>query len=146
MPLVHLNIGSNKGDRLGYINRAVALIASKTGKITAVSQPVESDPWGYDSSNRFINIGLNLDTSLQPDDLLDLLQEIERTVSPDPHRNPDGSYRDRSIDIDIIIYEGVEISTPRLTLPHPRMHQRDFVKIPLRQIWDKPIRQQQDRP
>lgn len=141
MPLVHLNIGSNKGDRIGYINRAVALIASKAGKITAVSQPVDSDPWGYESDSRFINIGLNLDTMLPPTLLLDLLQEIERTISPDPHRNPDGSYRDRSIDIDIIIYEGVEMSTPRLTLPHPRMFQRDFVKIPLRQIWDKPYRQ-----
>ncbi|MDE6450525.1 MAG: 2-amino-4-hydroxy-6-hydroxymethyldihydropteridine diphosphokinase, partial [Muribaculaceae bacterium] len=75
MPLVHLNIGSNKGDRLGYINRAVALIASKAGKITAVSQPVESDPWGYESDSSFINIGLNLDTTLQPALLLDLLQE-----------------------------------------------------------------------
>lgn len=135
MPLVHLNIGSNKGDRLGNINRAVALISSMAGRVTAISHPVESAPWGFDSDNRFINVGLNLDTELEPLQLLDALQEIERTVSPDPHRNPDGSYRDRAIDIDIIVYEGVTMSVPRLTIPHPRMHLRDFVMIPYRQIW-----------
>ncbi len=135
MPLAHLNIGSNKGDRLGYISRAVALIASMAGKVNAVSEPVESEPWGFDSDNRFINVGLNLDTELTPLQLLEVLQKIERTISPDPHRNPDGSYRDRPIDIDIIVYSGVTMDTPRLTLPHPRMRQRQFVMGPYLEIW-----------
>ena len=87
MPLVHLSIGSNKGDRLGYIDQAVALISSHAGTVTAVSQPFESEPWGFESPNRFINVGINIDTTLPPLQLLDTLQDIERTISPDPHRN-----------------------------------------------------------
>ena len=135
MPLVHLSIGSNKGDRLGYIDRAVALISSLAGTVTAVSEPVESEPWGFESTNKFINVGINIDTPLTPLQLLDTLQSIERTISPDPHRNPDGTYRDRSVDIDIILYRGVSIDTPRLTIPHPNPAQRLFVMHPLQAIW-----------
>ncbi|MDE6152659.1 MAG: 2-amino-4-hydroxy-6-hydroxymethyldihydropteridine diphosphokinase [Muribaculaceae bacterium] len=135
MPLVHLSIGSNKGDRLGYIDRAVALISFLAGTVTAVSEPVESEPWGFESTNRFINVGINIDTPLTPLQLLDTLQSIERTISSDPHRNPDGTYRDRSVDIDIILYRGVSIDTPRLTIPHPNAAQRQFVMQPLQAIW-----------
>lgn len=133
MPIAHLNIGSNRGDRHGNISRAVSLINMRAGRVTAVSDPVESEPWGYESTNTFINIGINIDTALAPLDLLDTLQAIEQEISPSPHRNPDGTYRDRAIDIDIILYQGVELSTPRLTIPHPLMHRRPFVLIPLHQ-------------
>ena len=72
---------------------------------------------------------------LSPLGLLDVLQEIEREVSPLPHRNPDGSYRDRGIDIDIIAWENKTVTTDRLTVPHPHARERDFVMIPLREIW-----------
>ncbi|MDE7472224.1 MAG: 2-amino-4-hydroxy-6-hydroxymethyldihydropteridine diphosphokinase, partial [Muribaculaceae bacterium] len=107
MPIAHLNIGSNKGDRHGNISLAVSLIDKQAGHVLAVSDPVESAPWGYDSANPFINVGINIDTTLTPFDLLDALQAIERQISPNPHRNPDGTYRDRDIDIDIILYGDV---------------------------------------
>ena len=138
MPIAHLNIGSNQGDRQGNISLAVSLIDKQAGHVLAVSDPVESAPWGYDSPNPFINVGINIDTTLSPFDLLDTLQAIERQISPNPHRNPDGTYRDRVIDIDIILYGDVHITTPRLTIPHPLMHQRPFVLLPLRQLAPSP--------
>ena len=139
MPLAHLNIGSNKGDRRGLIDRAIALVSSRAGTVLAISRPVGSAPWGFDSPNTFLNVGINIDTPLDPLTLLDQLQAIERTISPGPHRNPDGTYRDRAIDIDIIAYEGVTIDTPRLTIPHPHARQRPFVMTPLLEIWPFPL-------
>ena len=135
MSTVHLNIGSNTGDRPALIERAIVLIGQRAGEVTARSSVVESPPWGFESSNSFINVGINIETMLSPLGLLDVLQEIEREVSPLPHRNPDGSYRDRGIDIDIIAWENKTVTTDRLTVPHPRARERDFVMIPLREIW-----------
>ena len=134
MPLAHLNIGSNQGDRLGYINRAISLIDLMAGRVVTKSDFVESEPWGFDSVNRFYNVGVNITTDLEPEKLLDKLQQIEREIASEPHRNPDGSYRDRPIDIDIILYGDVIMSTERLTIPHPHMCERDFVIRPLLQI------------
>ncbi|MDE6085266.1 MAG: 2-amino-4-hydroxy-6-hydroxymethyldihydropteridine diphosphokinase [Muribaculaceae bacterium] len=135
MSTVHLNIGSNTGDRPALIERAIVLIGQRAGEVTARSSVVESPPWGFESSHSFINVGINIETMLSPLGLLDVLQEIEREVSPLPHRNPDGSYRDRGIDIDIIAWENKTVTTDRLTVPHPRARERDFVMIPLREIW-----------
>lgn len=139
MPLVHINIGTNQGDRLGNISRAVALISLYAGIVTAAGPVVESEPWGYDSPNRYLNTGINLYTALAPHRLLDTLQLIEKTISTVPHRNTDGTYRDRAIDIDIILYADALINTPRLTVPHPRMHLRPFVIEPLKAIWPRQI-------
>lgn len=135
MSTVHLNIGSNTGDRLALIERAIVLIGSRAGEIIARSRVVESPPWGFQSSHPFINIGINIITLLSPLALLDVLQEIEREVSPLPHRNPDGTYRDRGIDIDIIAWENMTMATERLTVPHPRAREREFVMIPMKEIW-----------
>lgn len=131
----YLNIGSNKGDRIANIGQAVALITSLAteGRIIK-SAPVETEPWGFDSPLRFINVGVVIETSLPPEELLTRLQEIERTISPTPHRDASGAYIDREIDIDIIVIDGIEIDTPRLTVPHPRMHLRDFVMKPLDEL------------
>lgn len=137
MPSAHINIGSNQGDRLGYINRAVALINILAGKVAGRSGVIESEPWGFESSNRFLNEGINIDTPLGPLELLERLQTIQTILAPDPHRNIDGSYRDRSVDIDIIDYEGVVMDTPKLTIPHPHLRERDFFLKPYEAMWTK---------
>lgn len=135
MVTVHLNIGSNIGDRLAHIGQAIVLIGTKVGTVTAVSTPIESTPWGYKSGNNYQNVGVNIETALQPEELLDMLQQIEREISPLPHRNPDGTYRDRVIDIDIIFYGTLTIDTPRLVIPHPHAREREFVMKPVQEIW-----------
>lgn len=140
MPSVYLNIGSNKGDRHANIERAVALVAHHPvlGQAMIRRSPWQySEPWGYASTAEFVNLGVALDFDsptlpAAPEDILDALLEIELTVAPDsPHRNPDGSYRDRVVDIDIIAIDGVRMDTPRLTLPHPRAEARAFVMRPM---------------
>ena len=134
---IYLNIGSNLGDRRGYIDEAIRLIAEAFPKaILRRSDVVESAPWGFESSQPFLNIGIALDypVDIDPRYLLATFQDIERRVSPTPHRNADGSYRDRCIDIDIIAIDCLTISSDSLTIPHPRAWERPFVMEPLRQL------------
>ncbi len=100
-----------------------------------------SAPWGFESPNEFLNIAVAVRyirrspwTEAEAEALLDQCQAIERSISSMPHRNADGTYRDREIDIDIIAIDNQHINTPRLTVPHPRAASRDFVTIPLSQL------------
>lgn len=136
MATAHINIGSNIGDRLALTGQAVAAVESALGAAATVSEPFESEPWGFESANGFINVGLNIDTgSLDPASLMRLLQEVERSIDGSSHRNADGSYRDRLIDIDLIAVDTLVIDTPELVLPHPRMHLREFVLRPMCEVW-----------
>lgn len=154
MPTAYINIGSNMGDRHALIELAVARIidTNEMGKslrtLEAVSSLlrrsdfVESEPWGYDSPYPFLNLGLAIETDIPPGALLDLLLGVERSISPASHRTPSGDYTDRLIDIDLIAYGELVVDTPRLTLPHPRMHLRDFVLRPMTQLapeWRHPL-------
>ena len=135
----HINIGSNLGDSRAIIEAAVAgLFALSAGECRR-SSFVESEPWGFDSPNPFLNIGIDIESDLTPTELLHAIQEVERRVAAqfgadNTHRNTDGTYRDRAIDIDPILYGDVAVNTPELTLPHPRMHLRPFVLAPLREL------------
>lgn len=139
---VYINIGSNSGDRRALTARAAAAIVSAFPEATVrQSEPFESEPWGFDSDNTFVNIGLAVDmwrstpwTASDLHALLDTTQAIERSISAMPHRNPDGTYRDREIDIDIIAVDDIAFTSPRLTLPHPRMHLRPFVMTPMAEL------------
>ena len=141
MSTVFLNIGSNRGDRRRNISRAVAAIEKEFGYFE-LSHSVESEPWGFESSNPFINIGMMILSDLTPIEILHKLQDIERRLSSTSHRNPDGSYTDREIDIDIIAIDEIVIDSPELQIPHPHMAQRRFVLDPLAELapfWTHPI-------
>ncbi|MDE6120617.1 MAG: 2-amino-4-hydroxy-6-hydroxymethyldihydropteridine diphosphokinase [Muribaculaceae bacterium] len=141
----HINIGSNRGDSSALIRQAVAAIASRWPKAAMdVSKPFISPPWGYDSDNMFINVAvaLTVDDTAAPLTVLAELQAIERSISHTPHRNSDGSYRDRELDIDIIAADQLVTESPELILPHPRMHLRPFVLVPLSELapqWRHPL-------
>lgn len=129
----HVNIGSNKGNRRAVIDRAIALVASRLGCADTLrrSEPVETAPWGYDSANHYLNVAVAFDTDLPPERLHEALQRAQRDIDPAPHRDAAGNYIDRTIDIDLIAVGSAVVDTPALTLPHPRMHLRDFVLIPM---------------
>lgn len=136
-----INIGTNLGQRRMNLSRAMAAINRTFGDFE-MSHVVESEPWGFDSGNKFLNVCLMFATDLEPEELLDELQRIERELSPAPHRNPDGSYADRLIDIDLIAVDDMVIDTPRLTLPHPHLAERRFFLVPLDEIapgWRHPV-------
>lgn len=137
MSRIHINIGSNIGDRAAQIERAVAAICERIdpdGEAEIRLAPIEeSDPWGYESENRFLNLGMMIvtDADEDPHRLLAVLQEIEREISGASHRTADGDYADREIDIDLIAVDDKVVDSPTLQLPHPRMEMRDFVMRPL---------------
>lgn len=139
---VYLSIGSNSGDRRALIGRAVAALSLRLNAVSIrTSDYYRSQAWGFESTNEFLNIAVVLQferdrewTDKEAEALLDITQSIERSISSVPHRNADGSYRDREIDIDIIAIDNQTISTPRLTVPHPLASRRPFVTIPLGQI------------
>ena len=140
--IAHINIGSNQGNRAANIARAVDLLAN-VGEEIKVSKPVSSAPWGYDSVSEYLNVGVNLETDIPAEKLLERLQQIEREISPcGEHRDADGAYQDREIDLDLIAY-GDEVSdSVTLTLPHPRMHLRRFVLEPMAELlplWRHPL-------
>ena len=135
---IHFNIGSNLGDRPAHICRAIVGLAAALppGRLL-LSDYFESEPWGYVSPNSFLNRGVLYisESDITPLDTLDIAQSIEASIAPGmSHRNPDGSYRDRAIDIDIIDIDGIVMNTPRLVLPHPRAAQRPFVAIPMAEL------------
>ncbi len=142
MPTAYVNIGSNRGDRHAYIEQAVTLVSHIAESPVRRSTFIESEPWGYESQSPYINLGIAFTTSIHPPRLLDQLLEIEHSICPDTHRDTAGNYIDRAIDIDLIAVDDAVIDTPRLTLPHQRMHLRPFVLIPMLQLapqWRHPI-------
>lgn len=139
---VHVNIGSNTGDRHAQIERAVAAIELRFAAPVRRSAIIESEPWGYDSPNPYLNIGLMFESELPPEQLVGELLDIQRAIDPAPHRNPDGTYADRAIDIDLIAVGNMVVTSSQLALPHPRMHLRRFVLLPMLELdpdWVHPL-------
>ena len=124
------------------IDRAVAFL-SEAGRVDAVSRPFTSRAWGFDSDSDFVNVGVNLETELSPVDLLEAVKRIERQIAPgESHRDFEGRYADRTIDLDIIAYGDVVVESADLTVPHPLMGEREFVLRPLIDLmpeWRHPI-------
>ena len=126
-----LSLGSNMGDRLEYLSKAIDNIAEIQGcNILNKSRVYETEPWGYENQEAFLNLCISIETSLSPYELLESLQTIEleldrvRTI----HWGP------RTIDIDILLFDDIICEDDKLTIPHPRMRERAFVLIPLYDI------------
>jgi 2-amino-4-hydroxy-6-hydroxymethyldihydropteridine diphosphokinase len=144
---VFLLLGSNRGDRLGCIQRAREMVAAEAGHIFVSSAVYESQPWGFYDSMQFLNQVVGIHTNLPPEVLLELLLSIEirlgrvRSVNPaqcgidgcelTPALQP---YEGRIIDIDILFYGSRLVFTDRLMIPHPRLHERLFTLIPLNEV------------
>ncbi len=133
MATAYLSLGSNLGDRLRLIQEAVAALTVEAGPVTALSSLYETEPWGFSSPHRFLNVALALETTLSPETLLAVTQHIERDLGR-THKSVDGRYADRTIDIDLLFVGDAVLDTPALTLPHPRLHLRRFVLEPLCEI------------
>lgn len=136
MHTAHVNIGSNLGERNANLEAAfTGICALENVSEARRSRIIESEPWGYESENGYLNMGVQFKTSLTPDGLLDGLDAVVSAIDPRPHRDAAGRYADRVIDIDLIAYDDMICNTPRLVLPHPRMHLRGFVLLPMKELW-----------
>ena len=130
---VYLSLGTNIGDKEQNLTRAIEALSLALGKCIAVSRFIETAPWGFKSSNSFLNCAAAFETELQPTELLDTTESIERELGRTV-KSQGGNYSDRIIDIDILIYGDEIIETERLTIPHPLMHKRYFVLQPMAEI------------
>lgn len=134
--IAYLSLGSNLGDRHATMQQAILLLGKQAGSVDRVSSAIETEPWGFESANKFLNMCVRIITPLSPEQLLATTKDIELQLGRTT-KSVNGQYHDRPIDIDILTYDDLHINTPSLTLPHPHMHERDFVMIPLREILDK---------
>ena len=138
MHQVYLGLGSNIGDRRQCIVDAIRLISERVGTVLRQSSLIETEPWGFNSENRFLNGVILCETSLTPRQVLKATQKIERALGR--RQKSIGAdtdvlvYHDRPIDIDILLYDDLSVNEPDLKIPHPLMYERDFVMIPLSEI------------
>ncbi len=131
--LYHLSLGSNLGDRRAHIEEAVAFLRG-LGRVARRSALYETTPVGMPGAALFYNLALALETPLQPLELLARCKEHEARQGRDRR---DSHYRDRPIDIDILLAGNLVMDTPELTMPHPRLCERGFVLVPLFEIAPK---------
>lgn len=129
--IVYLGLGSNLGDRKVNLERVLEEIG-KVVKIIRQSSVYETIPRGYKDQGKFLNMAIEIDTGLSPDDLLVALQKIETGMGRE--RKNVIKWGPRIIDIDILLYNDEIIETETLRVPHPLMHERDFVLIPMLDI------------
>jgi 2-amino-4-hydroxy-6-hydroxymethyldihydropteridine diphosphokinase len=127
----YLSIGSNVGDRMERLREAVRLLEAAPGiSVGRVSGVYETEPVGIRDQPWFLNAVVEVSTSLPPADLLRAVKGVEASAG----RTPTFRWGPREIDVDILLYEGERIDSEELTVPHPRMQERRFVLLPLREL------------
>ncbi len=130
MSTVYIGIGSNLGKREENCLRAVKLLSEDGLIVRKQSSLYETEPWGLKDQPEFINMAIEAETGLEPLKLLELLKNIEKQMG----RDESVRWGPRVIDLDILFYDDLVIDTPEFRIPHPLMHERDFVLRPLAEI------------
>ena len=130
MSIVYVGIGSNLGDREKNCLRAIALLERNGIVVRQRSSLYETMPWGMRDQPLFLNMAIEAETGLKPQELLELLKNVEIEVG----RKKSARWGPRTIDLDILLYDDATLRTETLTIPHPLLHKRDFVLIPLCEI------------
>jgi len=130
MAIAYIGIGSNLGNRQENCLRAIELLQKKGIIVTKRSSLYETEPWGVKDQPRFINMAVEIDTSLEPKELLKILKNIEKELG----REKSSKWGPRIIDLDILLFDDIILNKDNLKIPHPLMHERDFVLRPLCEI------------
>ena len=125
--------GSNMGDKNKIYAQACLLINNRCGRIVAQSSAYESEPWGFEAKEWFLNRLLVVDTVLEPEAMMRQLLDIEAELGRVRHPEA-GGYTSRTADLDILYYGSRIVLTDSLTIPHPRLHQRRFALLPLCEV------------
>ena len=136
MPLVYLGLGSNLGDRVGYIQQAVQMLKDNNDiKIINASSFYETEPVGIKSERWFVNAVIALETNIEPENLLKICIEIESILGRKRESlNKKLNYESRNIDIDVLFYDDLILSTDIIQIPHPKVHQRAYTLVPMLEL------------
>ena len=126
MPTVYIALGTNLGDRLANLRAAIAALPPSV-VVRQSSHVYETPPWGLTDQPAFLNMAVKAETRLEPAALLATLKRIEQELG----RTPTVRWGPRVIDIDILFYDDLVLEIPEATIPHPRLHKRAFVLVPL---------------
>ena len=126
-----LGLGSNLGDRIQNMTKAINMLNESAIIIRSCSSVYETDPWGFDSGDSFLNAVVAVSTPLTPAGLLSAILNIETLMGRE--RSGEG-YVSRIIDIDILFYDSLVINEEGLRIPHPLLHERRFVLVPLKDL------------
>lgn len=133
MAIVYLSLGSNKGDRIGYLQQATSLLSSVEGNsLIRTSALYETEPWNTVSEVWFVNAVIEIKTDLAPQELLAECHRIEKQLGR--NREEEGHYGPRTIDIDILFYDNEIINDDNLFVPHKFFHQRAFTLVPMLEL------------
>lgn len=127
-----LSLGSNIGNKKMNLSRAIRYINVSIGHIIDLSGIYETEPWGFETDDKFLNMVIEIISDLSPEEMLKKCLEIEVKIGRE--RKITDGYESRVIDIDILFYDDIIMSEPELTLPHPHIHNRLFVLEPLNEI------------
>lgn len=125
-------LGSNLGDRFAALRRAMEMINGEAGEIIATSSVWETEPWGFDADDQFLNMVIVLKTALEPKGLIQRFRSIEGRMGR--KKSGGGKYESRIIDLDILFWDDRVISIPGLEVPHPKLQSRRFVLEPLMEV------------
>ncbi len=126
-----LSLGSNLGNKELNLNTAIENLQSQVGEIVEVSQVYETEPWGFETENNFLNSVAIVETDLEPQKLLTEIKKIEKKLGRVKTKS---GYESRIIDIDIIFYDNLIYEGEELIIPHKYAHKRDFVLEPLNEL------------
>lgn len=133
MAIAYLGLGSNKGDRVGYVQQATSLLGGVDDiKIVRTSSLYETEPWLEKDTTWFVNAVIEIKTSLSPQALLSECLRIEKQLGR--QREVEGLYGDRTIDIDILFYDKEILNEEDLQIPHKYLHQRAFTLVPMLEL------------
>jgi 2-amino-4-hydroxy-6-hydroxymethyldihydropteridine diphosphokinase len=135
MAIVYIGLGSNLGDRHKNCLRAIELLKQNGLSVKQQSSLYETEPWGLTEQPEFVNMAVEAETGLAPETLLDLLKKIEKDMG----RGDAVRWGPRIIDLDILLYDDITMNTDALTIPHPLMHEREFVLRPLSEIAEEKV-------
>ena len=130
---VYLSLGSNKGNREKNLNLAIEQISNRIGSVVSQSDFFVTEPVGFKSVHLFYNIAIGVETTCSATDILAITQQIEKELGR-KRKSVNGIYHDRTLDIDILLFDDEIINTLELQIPHPRMKERRFVLEPMAQI------------
>ncbi len=134
MAIAYISLGSNKGDRIGYVQQAAGLLgADEKISIVRSSAFYETEPWNMNTKSWFVNAIVEIKTQYSPRELLNTCQRIETQLGRE-HKTVQNNYQDRNIDIDILFYNNDVINEPDLVIPHKYVHLRAFNLVPMMEL------------
>ena len=129
--IAYLGLGTNLGDRMDNLHRAIELLSAALGlRVLRCSQAYETEPWGVTEQPRFLNCCMEVAVALTPEALLGVCKDVEEDLG----RQPGPRWGPRLIDVDILLYGSRTVDLPDLEIPHPRLHLRAFALVPLAEL------------